>query len=264
MRLYYSVIAFLILFTSCNKTEKIVFSDIAEAIPSGQIEVKGTYKNFRTEVTDGKMYLAEINLSGRNETGQLLEELSDSIDSFRNTREKSCLDDCQSLWERISTGVSKMDTLQTLKWIESNAELLKITGGEKYAEILEIILYGLSEDSLQIQWLNKIKDRIHPVIFTKNIDNIYVNIFAPSGIEFEHSFRGKVKIEQGRDENDNRKINLKFHLAEKQYMELYIRIPAWAKEPHVEVKKVKYLDMPGSYCKIAKKWRNGDIVEIIL
>jgi DUF1680 family protein len=50
----------------------------------------------------------------------------------------------------------------------------------------------------------------------------------------------------------------------KRYIELWIRIPEWAHNASVTVKGVKYLSQPGSYSRVAKQWKEGDVVEVEL
>jgi hypothetical protein len=53
-------------------------------------------------------------------------------------------------------------------------------------------------------------------------------------------------------------------LQDKRYLDFYVRIPEWANKASVTVKGVKYNVIPGQFTEIAKKWKNGDEIEIII
>jgi DUF1680 family protein len=101
-------------------------------------------------------------------------------------------------------------------------------------------------------------------VLTKNGDHIYVNLFNPVEINYQHSLGGEVTFRQETTYPESGSVRLHFDNAENRYIELYIRIPEWAEGTSVVVKKVKYFTQPGSYCVIAKKWKQGDVVEIEL
>ncbi len=139
------------------------------------------------------------------------------------------------------------------KWFALTTELLKVTGNPVYADQLEGLNVHLIDPEL-----------LKHVVYTMDTDNIYVNLFEPSALSFGHSLGGSVEIEQQVELSAHKYVQLQLKMEIKRYMEVYIRIPSWAEGAEVEVKKVKYLAIPGSYCKIAKKWKEGDIIDIRL
>ena len=74
--------------------------------------------------------------------------------------------------------------------------------------------------------------------------------------------KGEVTFRQETDYPKSGSVKLYFGMTERRYIELFIRIPSWAEGTHVNVKGVKYFADPGSYCKILKKWKEGDVVDI--
>ncbi|WP_163325075.1 beta-L-arabinofuranosidase domain-containing protein [Draconibacterium mangrovi] len=138
-------------------------------------------------------------------------------------------------------------------WVEINGLLLELTSEAKYAKELEKI----SVDE-------KMTDDIQPFVFTRSVDHIYVNLFKPAEINYQHSLGGDVTIRQETTYPESGSVRLHFGMTDRQYIELYIRIPEWAEGTSVIVKNVKYFTQPGSYCVIAKKWKQGDVVEIEL
>lgn len=138
-------------------------------------------------------------------------------------------------------------------WIEINGLLLELTADAKYAQELE-----------EIDGNKTMEEYIQPFVFTRSVDHIYVNLFKPAEIKYQHSLGGDVTIRQETTDPESGSVRLHFEMTERRYIELYIRIPVWAEGTSVEVKGVKYFTKPGSYCLIAKKWKDGDLVEIEL
>jgi len=87
-------------------------------------------------------------------------------------------------------------------------------------------------------------------------------MFIPSEISYSHSMGGEVKIWQETNYPQSGSVRVNFSMTEKQYIEVFIRIPSWAEDASVEVNGVKYFAPPGSFSKISKKWKEGDVVEI--
>lgn len=138
-------------------------------------------------------------------------------------------------------------------WIEINGLLLELTADAKYVKELEEIARNKTTE-----------DYIQPFVFTRSVDHIYVNLFKPAEFNYQHSLGGDVSIRQETTYPKSGSVRLHFEMTDRQYIELYIRIPEWAEGTSVIVKNVKYFTQPGSYCVIAKKWKQGDLVEIEL
>nr|WP_321356582.1 glycoside hydrolase family 127 protein [uncultured Draconibacterium sp.] len=143
------------------------------------------------------------------------------------------------------------DSLALPAWIEINGLLLELTGEAKYAQELE-----------KISANENMTDYIKPFVLTQNGDHIYVNLFNPAEIDFQHSLGGDVTFRQETNYPESGSVRLHFEMTERRYIELNIRIPEWAEGTHVTVKGVKYFTKPGSYCLIAKKWKQGDLVQV--
>lgn len=141
---------------------------------------------------------------------------------------------------------------EAAKWFQINALLLELTSNELYAYVLESTIKANPD-------LNVVAE---PLIVTKNADHLYVNLFQPIELNYPHTLGGDVSFKMETNYPESGSIQLHFGMSIKRYIELYIRIPEWAEGATVTVKKVKYLTQAGSYCKIAKKWKEGDLVEI--
>lgn len=192
-----------------------------------------------------------------------LNELKTFIEFYSDRNENFDLKTFERKWIEVQQQIIPANlNVEDLKtWIAINGFLIELTGKAEYAEEMERISLAESNSSLSGA-KGEFEAMIAPYIFTRDVDNIFVNLFVNSTLEFEHSLFGAVKIEQETDYPKSGSVRIKFSLAEKKYMELNVRIPSWAQNATVTVKKVKYLATPGTYSKIAKQWKEGDEVEI--
>lgn len=143
------------------------------------------------------------------------------------------------------------------KWFDITAFLYQLSGDAVYAEELNnIVLQGVGESP------DENRKIVSPYIFTKNFDNLFVNIFTPANINYEHTTKGNVDVTMETNFPESGNVNLTFGMTKRRYIEVSIRIPSWAEGTTVTVKKVKYVAPAGIYCKIAKKWKEGDLIEV--
>lgn len=183
-----------------------------------------------------------------------LNELLTYVNKFENKDESFSMEAFENDWQNFASNQTfeLEDKKKQGLWVEITGLLLELTQQEKYAAELERIGQTLVEAT----------DLITPFILTRNLDNIYVNLFQPTEISFSHSMGGKVTFRQETDYPNSGSVKLHFGMTERRQIELFIRIPSWAEGTTVTVKKVKYFAGPGSYCQIVKKWKEGDVVEI--
>ncbi len=166
-----------------------------------------------------------------------------------------------SLWSNLQNKSSDFNLNEVKKWIEVTGFLLEVTANEKYAAELETIVYQSSTKFSESE-IREIENLLIPFIFTKNVDYIYVNLFVNSAVKYGHTLKGAVEITQETEFPESGEVQIKFKMENNRYIELYIRIPEWAEGATVTEKGVKYVAVPGTYCPIARKWKEGDFVEI--
>lgn len=165
------------------------------------------------------------------------------------------LADFERRWDE--TEIEPAATSELKKWFEATGLLLQLTGKEKYASEMEKLAFsGLGNNREEVERI------VAPYVITKNIDHLFINIYTAAEIAYRHTLGGDVKVELDTKELNAGKVYLRFGMTERRYMEINVRIPDWAEGASVTVKKVKYFAQPGEYCKIAKKWKEGDLVEI--
>lgn len=189
-----------------------------------------------------------------------IERLFSYRNYYQEKNEKFDLDELQGLWKNLQPKIefSQLPENDLEKWIDINGFLVELTGKAEYSEELERIIFLGSKNIENTEFENLFL----PYVFTKDVDYIHVNLFANASLQYEHSFFGNVKITQETNYPASGSVHINFSLEEAKYVELYIRIPDWAEGATVNALNVKYLAPPGSYCKIAKKWKEGDWVKI--
>jgi len=103
------------------------------------------------------------------------------------------------------------------------------------------------------------------MIYAHSDNDIYVNLFIPSKLEWKEKGIG---IEQITKFPFEEKTKLKIILKKPQKFALKIRYPGWVKEAELEVtinEEVTTLEtIPSSYITLNRKWENGDEVDIKL
>ena len=188
-----------------------------------------------------------------------LQQLKTFISKYENRDPDFSVDKMESLWESENKRIESTGSEAVLSWIEVTGFLLEITGKPLYAEELQKLSttenMGLSASEFELT-----EQQLAPFIFTKNVDHIFVNFFVNSSVEYVHSLGGKVKITQ--ELTGSNSLLLKFSTTDKRYIEVNILIPSGAKNATVTEKNVKYVATPGEYCLIARKWKEGDVVEV--
>jgi DUF1680 family protein len=99
-------------------------------------------------------------------------------------------------------------------------------------------------------------------IYFKSKDNqaLYVNLFIPSTLEWTER---KVTIEQATNfpKEDNTKLTIKGN----GKFDINVRVPGWATKGFfvkINGKEQKLTAKPGSYLKISRTWKDGDMIEL--
>ncbi len=166
-------------------------------------------------------------------------------------------------WPRIQTatpsdsGTDISGKASTGKWAELNVKLLKFSGEVRFGDALEKILYESKIPALSEKLLKS-------AIYTRIDDQIFVNLIASSSMNYQHTTGGTVRLIQKTDYPAGYEMTLTCECADIRYLDVYIRIPAWAVNPTVTHGNVKYVPHPGEYCLISRKWKDGDEIKVVL
>lgn len=169
----------------------------------------------------------------------------------------SYLGDSLTLRDDQHSRKSKLSYENAVKWAKLNIDLLKFSGEVQFGDALEVLLYGNSgfqfPDSL-----------LKSVIYTHVFDDIYINIIGSSTMEYQHTTGGTVKLIQDTNYPKGNDMVLKIETNDVRLLNIYIRIPTWARNPKVSYGNVKYVGYPGQYSEVSRKWSKGDELTISL
>lgn len=240
-----------LIFASCNRSENQTGYITYRTLPEGA----GIQYEKDDFVQQGRSYPAEGMYPGLDSMLRLRMMFFDDSERFDRDRFGFFWNEFRN--EAYNREISREEAES---WFSLTGFLFQITGDAVVAEELERIVWNYFLPSPEIQ-----PDAlIFPYIFTRNNDSIHLNLYLPATIQYQHSLGGNVTITQKTDFPDNDTVRVFFEMETKQYIELYVRIPSWAENASVSVKGVKYLAAPGSYSQVAKKWKEGDVVEVVI
>ncbi len=255
---YLKIVVILFVAYSCSNKNQTKPINLFESVPANYVEILGLpAKN--TTLDDHFMEVDSIALSNIPDT---LESLEKQVNQYKSTGEKEYLKSIGPLWGQLKEDAkpisSSMDKNVFEQWFHINLSLLKLSGEARYAEAIDDILNSNNHNlpgDLRKEWLSQ-------AIYTMDADHVYINLFTPSTLKYTHSLGGNVTITQETGYPKENTVAVKFGMDIKRYMEIYIRVPSWVAHSEVTVKKVKYFTAPGTYCKIAKKWKDGDVIKV--
>jgi len=144
---------------------------------------------------------------------------------------------------------------ETKQWADINIRLLKMTENVAFGDELEKLLY--SKASLTEQ-------QVKAVIYSHLDDKIFVNLIGSSSVTHHHTTGGSLKLMQQTHFPQSNEMTLSVETGDVRFLDVFIRIPSWAKNPTAQLGNVKFVANPGEYCEISRKWKNGDQIHISL
>src|SRR5690554_24448 len=234
---------------SCNSVEKSPDFVTYKTIPSGTDVPVNEYQGVNERYASA--------LKGKNPG---LDSLMEMQYIYLQDRNKFDITRYQEIWNEFRKEVVNryLSHEELYAWIDLTGFLFQLTADALVAEELDRIAWQYIYNNPELN----AEPLILPYVITRHTDNVHINLFTPAEIDFTHSLGGKVKITQETSFPESSRILVNVEIETKQYLELFVRIPSWATNAQVTVKGVKYLSEPGTYSKIAKKWENGDAIEV--
>src|SRR4051794_14200044 len=106
----------------------------------------------------------------------------------------------------------------------------------------------------------------HISTYLRSADGVYVNLFAPSSVQWT-SGGAKLGLRQITSYPFDNKVEIRISASAPQEYTLFVRIPAWATpDPVVIVNGARHSGAvePGTFAAIRNTWKDGDRVEIEL
>ena len=196
-----------------------------------------------------------------NEISKLLDALVSEASGYKTNPKDTSWNTFVKKWEDFrsnSLPAPNLSNKQLIgKWAELNVMLLKLSGDARFGDVIEKLVYNSPVPVISEQVLKS-------VVYTHVFDKIYINVLCSSGMNYQHTTGGTVKLTQETNLPDGHEMLLRCEVDDTRYMDVYIRIPEWAVNPTVTHGNVKYVPHPGEYCEISRKWKDGDEISVSL
>ncbi|MGQ7870454.1 hypothetical protein [Sunxiuqinia sp. sy24] len=252
-----SVLFFLFIVVSCSLKPARDPINTAEKISAEQISLGGVIAEMMQSMPEVDFGIFDTALFGKqiNQLGNELEQLKVAREELKGT---ALSDQWEELNQNVLLRFEDLSRADLQAWVNLNDSLLKYTEEVRFADALERVVYNSAgENSLS-------EKQIKSFFYTQLYDRVFFNVYGSSSLQYEHTTGGVVRLVQATDYPYDGKIRLKIELQDTRFLNFYFRIPEWADRASVVCKGVKYKAVPGEFTEIAKKWKNGDEVEILI
>jgi len=260
MRWHFSLsfLGLLVIFSACHYRSASELPGTSESVPYSDISLGGVL----AEKLHGFIPLDSAGRENQSIAIEGIFNLQEQVAGMIRQQEAEASDSLLKQWKlvekQVDLNLNELSESDLKKWVALNDSLLKYTGKVCFADALEVVFYN--SQSADVVTGKALKS----VCYTRRYDRIYVNIYNNSTLIFDHSTGGKVRVIQDTNYPNDGRVRLRVEMDDDRYMDLYVRIPEWSEISAVTSKGVKYPVYPGQFTEIAKKWKNGDEVEIVL
>jgi hypothetical protein len=183
-----------------------------------------------------------------------------------------------------------VETCSTLSWIQLNRELLAITGDAKYAEEIEVAAYNdllgaqapNGEDWCYYSFPNGKRvyttywrcckssgalalEELPALAYGVNTaQDLLVNLYGPGSARLARAGAGVVALEQDTTYPFDGAIRIAVRPDSPADFAILLRIPSWAAGAGIKVNGAAWScdTLPGSYARLQREWRDGDLIEL--
>lgn len=254
--IFFSLLSFMM--SACNDHGAKDPVNTSYAFPEVQISLGGVIAEQLAGLYPGN----SVRFAKPSILSEKVVRLQKQAEELKKNKESVKTESFDHTWREVKKEVTnsfeELSDKDITAWVVLNDSLLKYSGNQGFAEELEKMVYNAPVPEVITEKM------IKSFCYTRLYDRIYVNIFGSSSVEYEHTTGGRVRIFQDTKYPFENRIVLKVELQETRYLDLFIHIPQWSKLSSVMVKGVRYNAVAGDYAEVARKWKNGDQVEIVL
>lgn len=188
-----------------------------------------------------------------------------------------------------------METCVTMTWMKLCFNLLRITGNPVYADEVEKSAYnaliasmkydgseiakysplggirhaGEEQCGMHINCCNANGPRAFMMLpgfaVMEKGGDIYINMYGTSRFSLPLDLKNKVIIEQFSGYPESEEVTIRINQAKPASYTLALRIPAWSSKTTVSINnEVIAAVVPGTYLKLNRPWKNGDVIKLKL
>ncbi|HNY14902.1 MAG TPA: glycoside hydrolase family 127 protein, partial [Bacteroidales bacterium] len=188
-----------------------------------------------------------------------------------------------------------METCVTMTWMKLCFNLLRITGNPVYADEIEKSAYnalmasmkydgseiakysplggirhaGEEQCGMHINCCNANGPRAFMMLpgfaVMEKGGDIYINMYGTSRFSLPLDLKNKVIIEQFSGYPESEEVTIRINQAKPASYTLALRIPAWSSKTSVSINNEEIAAVvPGSYLKLNRPWKNGDVIKLNL
>ncbi|HKJ41850.1 MAG TPA: hypothetical protein VKA27_07125, partial [Sunxiuqinia sp.] len=244
------ILSLAIFAVSCSRSYKEPI-DAASSVAPSEISIGGVI----AELKDSTQIPNNGNLNNQSDYQLRIKKLMTQAEAFKNKRKPMEQQAFQSEWKELNKQFmihqEELSSEDVHVWMTLNDSLLLYSEDVAYADALERLVYN---NLGKYAFTDK---QLKSFVYTRRYDRIYLNLYGSSSMQYEHTTGGSIRLVQSTDYPFDGRITLKVELQDKRFLDLFVRIPAWASYASVTVKGVKYPVTPGKYSEVARMWKNG-------
>jgi DUF1680 family protein len=258
----------------------------------------------------------KVNRTANGKAYEMMSNLVGLCELYRATGEERYLKACLNAWQDIvdnqmyvTGGTSLGEHFQPdhhlpnsgrvsencahVTWLQLNAQLLRLTGEARFAEVLETLIYnhlfasqhpagweicyftpleGTKPYGSGINCCTSSNSRgvmlIPTFAYSVSGRDVYANIHAPGQVSFTlpDSVGGpQIVVRQTADYPNEARLSYEVDAKQPARFSLWVRIPAWCREPRCTVNGTETdIRVERGYARIRREWQQDDLVEMAL
>ncbi len=188
-----------------------------------------------------------------------------------------------------------METCVMTTWMKINYDLLSLTGKSKYANNIELTYYNAliastrfggkeiskysplegsrgdqdKQCGMNINCCSANGPRGYMMLprfaVMTSTDEVYINLYSELSAKFQLSSKNNIVLEQKTTYPEGDKIKITINSDQPEEFTVALRIPDWSIQNSLLVNGEKVEGItPGTYAKITREWKKGDLIELRL